>query len=309
MRMSMTMSMIKSRYDVVILGAGHNGLVAASYLGRAGLSVLVLEKNNYVGGATTSHKVFPDYEAQLSRYSYLVSLLPEKIIRDLGLNLELRRRATASFTPYLNRGQHDGLLLSNVNEEISRQSMFELTGNKTEFEQMKAFYNLARVFAEKVWDTMLESLIAKADFRRRFDVDDVSREAWRCLVEEPLGLAIERYLQNDLVRGLVFTDAKIGVLTDPHDPSFLQNRCFIYHLIGNKTGEWKVPVGGMGAVARELEQAARKAGAEILTNVELRSLGVSGKQRTVEFYKDGQQTVEARYLLVNFGRNVLAKYI
>jgi phytoene dehydrogenase-like protein len=301
---------MKSQYDVVILGAGHNGLVAASYLGRAGLSVLLLEKNNYVGGATTSQKVFPDYEAQLSRYSYLVSLLPEKIVRDLGLKLELRRRATASFTPYLNHGQHEGLLLSNVDEEISRQSMFELTGNKTEFEQLKAFYNLSRIFAEKVWDTMLEPLITKDEFRRRFNADGVSREAWRSLVEEPLGLAIERYLQNDLVRGLVFTDAKIGVLTHPHDPSLLQNRCFIYHLIGNKTGEWKVPVGGMGAVARELEQAARDAGSEILTKVDLRALGLAGEQRTVEFYKDGeQQTVEARYLLVNFGRNVLAKYI
>src|SRR5207245_5582820 len=113
---------MKSHYDVVILGAGHNGLVAASYLGRAGLSVLLLEKNNYVGGATTSQKVFPDYDAQLSRYSYLVSLFPEKIIRDLGLNLELRRRATGSFTPYLHHGQHGGLLLSNVHEHDSRQS-------------------------------------------------------------------------------------------------------------------------------------------------------------------------------------------
>src|SRR5205809_3356665 len=277
---------IKPKYDVVILGAAHNGLVAASYLGRAGLSVLLLEKNNYIGGAATSQKVFPDYDARLSRYSYLVSLLPEKIIRDLGLKLELRRRATASFTPYLNHGQHDGLLLSNVDEEISRQSMFELTGNKTEFEQMKAFYNLSHVFAEKIWDTMLEPLVAKDEFRRRFDSDDVSREAWRSLVEEPLGTAIERYLQNDLVRGLVFTDAKIGVLTHPHDPSLLQNRCFIYHLIGNKTGEWKVPVGGMGAVVRDLDQAARNAGAEILTNVDLRGLGLGEEERRVEFQKD-----------------------
>src|SRR6266545_845572 len=157
---------MKAQYDVVILGAGHNGLVAASYLGQAGLSVLLLEKNNYIGGATTSQKLFPDYDAQLSRYSYLVSLFPEKIIRDLGLNVELRRRATASFTPYLNHGEQDGLLLSNVDEEISRQSMFELTGNHTEFEQMKAFYNLSRVFAERVWDTMLEPLIAKEEFRR-----------------------------------------------------------------------------------------------------------------------------------------------
>src|SRR6266705_4647419 len=133
--------MNRSKYDVVILGAGHNGLVAASYLGRAGLSVLLLEKNDYIGGATTSQRLFADYDAWLSRYSYLVSLFPEKIIRDLGLNLELRSRATASFTPYLKDGRHDGLLLSNVSEEMSRQSMFELTGNQTEYEQMRKFYN------------------------------------------------------------------------------------------------------------------------------------------------------------------------
>ena len=301
---------MKSRYDVVILGAGHNGLVAGAYLARAGLSVLLLEKNDYIGGATTSRKVFPDYDAWLSRYSYLVSLLPEKIIHDLGLNLELRRRASASFTPYVRDGHHDGLLLSNVSEEMSRQSMFDLTGNYTEYEQMKKFYNLARVFAEHAWDTMLEPLVAKEEFRRRFDVDDVSREAWRSLTEEPLGIAIERYLQNELVRGLVFTDAKIGVMTHPHDPSLVQNRCFLYHLIGNKTGEWKVPVGGMGAVARELEKAARKAGAEFLTGVDLRVLDVKGKNRGVEFEADGGlRTVEAQYLLVNFGRNVLARFV
>ena len=301
---------MKSHYDVVILGAGHNALVAATYLGRAGLSVLLLEKNDYIGGATTSQKVFPDYDALLSRYSYLVSLFPDKIIRDLGLNLKLRRRATASFTPYVMADQYNGLLLSNVSEETSQQSMFELTGNHTEYEQMKKFYNLSRVFAEHVWDTMLEPLAAKEDLRRRFDVDDVSREAWRSLAEEPLGRAIERYLQDDLVRGLVFTDAKIGVLTHPHDPSLVQNRCFLYHLIGNKTGEWKVPVGGMGAVARELEQAARKSGAEMLTNVDLRALDLTGQQRSVEFEVDGKrETVDARFLLVNFGRNVLAKFV
>jgi phytoene dehydrogenase-like protein len=75
---------MKSKYDVIILGAGHNGLVAAAYLARAGrLSVLLLEKNDYIGGATTSQKVFPDYDAHLSRYSYLVSLFPEKTMRDL----------------------------------------------------------------------------------------------------------------------------------------------------------------------------------------------------------------------------------
>ncbi|HXA10027.1 MAG TPA: NAD(P)/FAD-dependent oxidoreductase [Chthoniobacterales bacterium] len=298
---------MRAKYDVVILGAGHNGLVAAAYLSRAGLSVLLLEKNDYIGGATTSQKIFPDYDAWLSRYSYLVSLFPEKIIRDLNLNLELRRREIASYTPYAKDGKHKGLLLSNVSEEISRRSIFELTGSAADFDGMKRFYGLAAVFAEQVWDTMLSPLAAKEDFRRRFDSSDAGREAWRSLVEEPLGRAVERYLQDDLVRGLVFTDAKIGVFTHPHDESLLQNRCFLYHLIGNKTGEWKVPVGGMGNVARKLEQAARAHGAEMLTRADLRRLELSGK-RLVEFECDGQaQAVEARFLLVNFGLNVLAK--
>src|SRR5436189_6059024 len=168
-------------------------------------------------------------------------------------------------------------------------------------------YNRAGVFAEHDWNPVLEPRVAKEEFRRRFDVDDVSREAWRRLAEEPLGSAIERYLQNDLVRGLVFTDAKIGVFTYPHDSSLVQNRCFLYHLIGNKTGEWKVPVGGMGAVARELEQAARSAGAEFLTNVDLTHVDLAA--RAVAFEINGKkQAVESRFLLANFGRNVLAKY-
>ena len=298
-----------SHYDVVILGAGHNGLVAASYLGRAGLSVLLLEKNDYIGGATTSQKVFPDYDARLSRYSYLVSLFPEKIIRDLGLKLELRRRATGSFTPYIKSGIHDGLLISNVDEAVSRRSIVDLTGSETEFEQLKEFYNLSRIFAEQSWDSMLEPLVSKEEMKRRFDADEVSREAWRSLAEEPLGQTLERYLHDDLVRGLVLTDAKVGIFTHPHDPSLVQNRCFLYHLIGNKTGEWKVPVGGMGAVARQLEQAARSAGAELLTNVHLVEVDLSDKAKTIRFQVEGKsQTVEARFLLVNFGRNVLAKY-
>jgi len=301
---------VRTKYDVVILGAGHNGLVAASYLSRAGLSVLMLEKNDYIGGATTSQKVFPDYDVSLSRYSYLVSLFPQKIIDDLGLNLELRRREIASYTSYERDGRSGGLLLSNVSEEDSRRSMARLTGSESEFDRMKEFYALARTFAEQAWDTMLRPLQWKDDLRRRLAQTPIGREAWRSLVEEPLGYAIERYLQDDLVRGLVFTDGKIGVFTHPHDESLLQNRCFLYHLIGNKTGEWKVPVGGMGKVASELERTARGHGVEMLTQVDLRSLDLSGNKPVVEFAAGGtNQTVESRFLLVNFGLNVLAKVL
>ncbi|MEO7725229.1 MAG: NAD(P)/FAD-dependent oxidoreductase, partial [Chthoniobacterales bacterium] len=301
---------MKAKYDVVILGAGHNGLVAAAYLARAGLSVLLLEKNDYIGGATTSQKVFPDYDAQLSRYSYLVSLFPQKIIDDLGLNLELRRRDIASYTPYARDGRHGGLLLSNSSEAQSRRSMTELTGSEGEFDAMKQFYTLSKTFAENVWHTLLQPLPSKGELEKGFTASDHAREAWRSLVEEPLGQAIERYLQDDLVRGLVLTDGKIGVFTHAHDQSLLQNRCFLYHLIGNKTGEWKVPVGGMGNVARQLELTARGHGAEIQTGVTIKALDVSGSTRTVDFEIDAkEQSVEARFVLVNFGSNVLARLL
>jgi phytoene dehydrogenase-like protein len=223
------------------------------------------------------------------------------------LNIELRRRATASFTPYELSGHQNGLLLSNVSEEQNIRSMTELTGSAKEYEQMKRFYNLARVFAEETWDSMLEPLQSRRHFARKFQRKEVGQEAWRSLAEEPIGMAIERYLHNDLVRGLVLTDAKIGIFTHAHDPSLVQNRCFLYHLIGNKTGEWKVPVGGMGAVAGELERAARKAGGEILTDVRISALHLDGKEPAVEFSVDGKkEKVGARFLLVNFGPNILS---
>src|SRR5437667_2331794 len=176
--------------------------------------------------------------------------------------------------------------------------MVDLTGSETEFEQMQKFYHLSRVFAEHAWDSINEPFVSKEELTRRFGTDDLSREAWRSLAEEPLGRSLERYLQNDLVRGLVLSDAKIGIFTHPHDPSLVQNRCFLYHLIGNKTGEWKVPVGGMGAVARELEQTARKSGAEMVTSVDLVDVDLTAARRTVEFEFAGKKrSVEARFIL------------
>ena len=131
-------------------------------------------------------------------------MFPENIIRDLGLNLELRRRATGSFTPYIKEDSaRDALLISNVDEHLSRRSMVDLTGSQTEFDQLRKFYNLSRVFAEHTWESMLEPLVSKAEMKRRFEVDDVSREAWRSLAEEPLGRSLERYLKDDLGEALI----------------------------------------------------------------------------------------------------------
>ena len=88
-------------YDAVVIGGGHNGLVAAAYLARAGKSVLVLERRDHVGGAAVSERPWAGVDARISRYSYLVSLMPRALREQLGLRTEMRRRSVSSYSPRL----------------------------------------------------------------------------------------------------------------------------------------------------------------------------------------------------------------
>ena len=119
----------RDAYDVVIVGGGHNGLTAAAYLAGAGLSVAVLERLDHTGGAAVSAQAFPGFPTRLSRYSYLVSLLPESIISDLDLDLRLESRSTASYTPVLRGGVAGGLLVERPEGAATRDSFRALTGS------------------------------------------------------------------------------------------------------------------------------------------------------------------------------------
>ncbi|MGW3465585.1 phytoene desaturase family protein, partial [Streptomyces olivaceoviridis] len=230
-------------YDAVIVGAGHNGLVAAAYLARAGRSVLVLERLDHTGGAAVSTRPFAGVDARLSRYSYLVSLLPDKIVRDLGLDFRVRSRTISSYTPAERAGRPTGLLVGG-GEQRTREAFARLTGGDREYEAWQRFYGMTGHVAQRVFPTLTEPLPTRDELRRRID----DETAWRALFEEPVGAAIERTFTDDLVRGVVLTDALIGTFADAHDPALVQNRCFLYHVIGGGTGAWDVPVGGMGAL-------------------------------------------------------------
>jgi phytoene dehydrogenase-like protein len=291
-------------YDAVIVGAGHNGLIAACYLAMAGLSVLILEKNETVGGATYSKKVFPGIDARVSVYSYLISLLPNKILTDLGISLEIRRRAISSYTPVEKGGKHTGLLISNVSEDITQQSFRDLTGSEREYEGYQKLQSILSIFAQKVWPTLLSPLLSKQDLQKQFQTRE-EREVWTYLVEKPISALIEEHLSDDTVRGAVFTDAKIGVPTYADDPSLLQNRTFIYHTIGQGTGEWRVPVGGMGALIDALKARAQGLGVVLQTSADVFKVDHGLPISTLYFMQDGKESAAAaRYVLFNTSSDI-----
>ena len=280
-------------YDVVIVGGGHNALVAAAYLARAGRSVLVLERLEHTGGAAVSSRAFSGLDARLSRYSYLVSLLPGSIVNDLGLNFSVRRRAVASYTPVRREGGDHGLLIT-ADPAHNRRAFVELTGSDREFDAWRRFYGKAATVARRVFPTLTDPLPTRSALRHRLNDD----EAWEMFFERPLGESVERYFADDLVRGIVLTDALIGTFSHAHDPSLRQNRCFLYHVIGGGTGDWNVPVGGMGALTDALADSARGAGARLATGYEVTGIETDGTRAEVTFRsEEGEGRVAARYVL------------
>ncbi len=295
------MSSQRTAYDVTVVGGGHNGLVAAAYLARAGLSVLILERLAHTGGAAVSSVAFPGHPARLSRYSYLVSLMPERLISDLDLDIALSSRTTASFTPTLRHGKPGGLLVERPEGPATAASFRDLTGGDAEYAAWQTFYAEVAQLAEVVAPTLLDPLPAERAIR-----DAIDPTVWRDVVARPLGEAIERRFSDDTVRGVVATDAVIGTFASLDDPSLIQNRCFLYHLIGNSTGEWRVPVGGMGAVTGALANAATEAGAEIITSAGVSQIKADDDGAEITWHDgDHTHTVTSRHVLANVAPWVL----
>jgi phytoene dehydrogenase-like protein len=256
---------MSKKYDAVIIGSGHNGLVAACYLAKAGKKVLVLEKSDYFGGATTSVEAFKGVKAKLSRYSYLVALLPDQIIKDLSLKFETLSRSVSSYTPYFDDEGDKGLLINRIFDQETLESMELLTADSSDAIAWQSFYESVQEFAQAIAPTLLEPLPTASEIQEL--VDPLT---WIELVENTLAQTLHDNFFDDLIKGVVLTDGLIGTFTSANNHA--ANICFIYHLIGNGTGEWRVPRGGMGALVDELLRRCNELGVELQSNTEVISL-------------------------------------
>jgi phytoene dehydrogenase-like protein len=290
-------------YDAVVVGGGHNGLVAACYLAAAGRSVLVLERAPVVGGAAVSAEVFPGVDARLSRYAYLVGLFPRRLLADLGLGAVTARRAVSSYTPRV-EDPREGLLVPADDPATFERQVRRFTGSSHDFHAWGEFYaDVARV-AAVVFPTLTGPLPSREELRAAIGAERL----WRAFFERPLGEVVEERFRDDTVRGVVLTDALIGTFTWAWDPSLRQNRCFLAHTIGNGDGRWDVPVGGMGRLTAALSARAVALGARILVEAEVLSVEADGRRARVTYAQGGATAgVTCRHVLAGVAPEVLAE--
>jgi phytoene dehydrogenase-like protein len=283
---------VPSHAEVVVVGGGHNGLTAAAYLARAGVDVVVLEQAEMCGGAAVSTQAFEGVDARLSRYSYLVSLMPQQIIDDLSLPIDLIRRRYSSYTPQ--PGEPTGLLIDTLDQQRTRES-FRTIGAESDYDAFVTFYSECETIARALFPTMLAPLMTRSEVKALIDAAAPGQGLFEKFFDTRIEEVVDATFTHDLVKGVVLTDSLIGTFPRTNE-DFDTTICFLYHVIGGGTGDWDVPVGGMGAVSTSLEYAARKAGAQLFTRCTVSSIAdgiVKGASETGEFSISADVVVSA----------------
>ena len=275
--------MAANGYNAIVIGGGHNGLVAAAYLARAGARVVVCEARHKTGGAATTDQPWPDHpEFSVTTLSYVMSLMPDTIIRDL--ELERHGYKVHPVGPYV-VPLSDGRVL------------IEYDDPKANYEEF-ASVNKADADALEDWDAWIGGLAAvlgpllmstppQVGSKRPGDLLEQLRLAWRFrgldvktvgevtrLMTMSVADLLDRFFESDEVKAAMSINGLIGTWAGPYEPG--TGYVMAHHSIGDvgdgTLGSWGVPEGGMGAVAVALERSARSFGAEVRTNARVEKI-------------------------------------
>src|SRR5262245_9214341 len=276
-------------YDVIIIGAGHNGLTTAAYLAKSGRKVLVLERREVLGGACVTEEVFPGFK--VSTAAYVNSLLRPEIIRDLDLKrhgFEMLPRNPSSFTPF-----PDGRsLMMGPDPELNRREVGKFS--LRDAEALPRYERMLERIADFIEPTLTQTP-PNPWSNRPGDLWKLAKLGWsfrRLGKDGPAAIDIlsgaartilDRWFESEQLKVTLATDAIIGAFASPSMPGTAY--VLFHHVMGECNGArgvWGYVRGGMGGITQALAAAARERGAEIRCNAEVaRILVAAGRARGV----------------------------
>ncbi|MFL5233747.1 MAG: phytoene desaturase family protein, partial [Microvirga sp.] len=293
------------RCDVVVIGAGHNGLTCAAYLARAGLRVKVVERRHIVGGAAVTEEFHPGFRNSVA--SYTVSLLNPKIIRDLDLHrhgLTIVERRAQNFLPlpdgrYLLSGE--GRTKAEIAKFSSRDAL-RYDAFAAELERiadvLRALVLQAPPNVVEGWSARSIAELARAaavgDRLRRLSMPD--RRALLDLFTKSAADYLDGWFEAEPVKALFGFDAVVGNYASPYAPGSAY--VMLHHVFGEvngKKGVWGHAIGGMGAITQAMASAARSHGAEIELGAGVREVIVE-RDRAVGVILDSGESIRAKYI-------------
>jgi len=304
-------SSAQSRFDVVIVGGGHNGLTCACYLAKAGLSVGVFERREVLGGAAVTEEFHPGFRN--STASYTVSLLNPKVIRDLRLEqhgLKVLERPMQNFLPL-----PDGRALT-AGPESARTLESVRSFSNRDAERLPAYFRMLDNVVEMLRQQLLET--PPTDPRRMRDLwsafrlgrhfrklDATVQRDIHELFTRSAGDLLDHWFESDAVKALYGFDAVVGNYASPYTPG--SGYVLLHHVFGEvngKPGVWGHAVGGMGAITQAMAAEARRLGVTLETDAPVRRI-VSGNGSASGIELEDGRVIEANVVAANVGPKLL----
>ncbi|XP_021273701.1 pyridine nucleotide-disulfide oxidoreductase domain-containing protein 2-like isoform X5 [Herrania umbratica] len=289
----------EKKWDALVIGGGHNGLTAAAYLARGGLSVAVIERRHVIGGAAVTEEIIPGFK--FSRCSYLQSLLRPSVIRELELKrhgLKLLKPTATSFTPcldgrYLLMGYDDHHNYLEISKFSKRDAdAYPRYENQLyKFSKLMDFLLDSRTpetlhwdssFIDRLRDKLEKSVFWASCLRHILALGQKDVVDFMDLLLSPTSKVLNKWFESDILKAVLAGDAIIGSMASIHTPG--SGYVLLHHVMGETDGDrniWSHVEGGMGSISMAISNAASEAGVSIVTNAEVSQLMI-GDSGTVK---------------------------